>query len=106
MHHIEAVGYLKQVAWEVTEEIEDEKQRGHWFWKLYAMLYLDINNLKTLCEKCHKKVSVSQIRKASSGYGAYIKLSDVFEQYPNRWKRFLRLIRIIRSHKSLTDFME
>jgi len=66
IHHIISQIKLKNLAWEATKEIDDVEKRRYWFFKLYAMLYLDVNNLQTLCQKCHKQIHKTRTNEEES----------------------------------------
>jgi 5-methylcytosine-specific restriction endonuclease McrA len=54
IHHVIRPEQLRKAAAEATGSIEDPQLRRHWFCKTYALLYLDVNNLMTLCRSpCH-----------------------------------------------------
>lgn len=78
IHHVVRVGSLYDTAYNVAMEAETEDLRKYWVTKLYAMLYLDVNNLVTLCQKpCHDVVHARDYRNP---------VGDV----PVRWLDFLR----------------
>ena len=57
IHHVTPMSKLMDLAYKVTEEIQDEARRTFWLYKLGVMLQLDLNNLTTLCMKpCHDEV--------------------------------------------------
>lgn len=63
IHHVERPSALNYLAHMVTKEIEDKERRIHWLCKLYALMYLDINNLMTLCKTpCHDQVHAADYR--------------------------------------------
>lgn len=92
-HHIIPPDTLRQLAWEVTREIPDEKEQDRWFQRLYAMLYLDVNNLKTLCVKCHDIVHSADNR--------HKEIEDCFVLAPTKWLGFWRLCEIGKTQMTL-----
>jgi putative intracellular protease/amidase len=56
IHHVVPREVLAQTAYEVSQEAGSEL-REHWYWKLRAMLELDVGNLVTVCvAPCHDEI--------------------------------------------------
>lgn len=97
-HHIKRPHELKMLAWDVTKYIEDRKKQLHWFNKIYAMLYLDINNLMTLCVECHDKVHAADYRNQSR--------VNPFRVAQTKWGGFWKNIEFNTYQRTLENYSE
>ena len=118
IHHMLPVRDLWRLAWDVIKGIpleelhwrkscwdhfEDEKQMEQTamlraFAIVYTILYLDINNLKTLCTKCHDVVHSADYRNQEH--------VNPFDVAPTYWANFWRWAKLDRVTKSLDDFFK
>ena len=72
-HHVIHVGELWEKAQEAVSTPEWDNVSGRtkvmWAYKFYALLYLDVNNLVTLClSPCHDEVHSEDRKKAINGF--------------------------------------
>lgn len=101
-HHIKSVSYLNTEAVEAVylntqwENIDKETKR-HWWAVFYTILYLDINNLQTLCGECHKMVHKADLRNQ--------KRENPFKVARTHWNGFWEHNDRIRYTRKLEDFV-
>ena len=116
IHHIIPVRELWRLAWDVAMEPPFEElhwRKSYWdpdktrleavareraFALVYALLYLDINNLQTLCIKCHNIVHSADYRNQSR--------VNLFMVAPTYWANFWRWAERDRVTKTLDDFFK
>jgi hypothetical protein len=86
-HHVIRINELLRKVW--TMMMEDEwksivnEERNYWETKLYMMLYLDINNLITVCQSpCHDQIH-------SADYRNQYRVNP-FMVAPTKWQGFWR----------------
>ena len=114
IHHITPVRELWGTAWEAAsapmEELhwrrsshdpEDPAEleataRRRVFALVYTILYLDINNLKTLCVPCHDIVHTADLRNQTR--------QNPFEVAPTYWARFWAAAERTRTERTLDEF--
>jgi 5-methylcytosine-specific restriction endonuclease McrA len=56
VHHIVSVADFWDISWKLVKEWGLPEERTKEWAKTYTLLYLDTNNLITLCVECHDKV--------------------------------------------------
>ena len=99
-HHIIPVKDLHWVAYDAVKgeywDEFDKESITYWFVKFYTMLYLDINNLTTLCHKCHKMVHRADLRNQ--------KRFNEFKVARTKWGGFWKLNEASRYTRTLEDF--
>ena len=100
-HHVKAVSWLWGVAWDAVfnddwADIEADT-KSHWFAVFYTILYLDINNLITLCYDCHKMVHAADLRNQ--------KWENPFKVARTKWGGFWDQIEIMKCTRTLEDFL-
>lgn len=101
-HHIKSVIYLSRIVTEailVNSEWEhiDRDTKNHWWAKIYTILYLDINNLTTLCFKCHKMVHAADYRNQNK--------ENPFMVARTKWGRFWKHNDALIYSRTLEDFL-
>jgi len=118
IHHVIPVRDLARLPWDVVKGIpleelhwrkscwdnfEDKKQMEHTAMSrasaiIYTILYLDINNLRTLCTKCHDVVHSADYR--NQGH------VNPFDVAPTYWANFWRWAKLDGVTKTLDDFFK
>jgi len=115
IHHVIPVRDLWRLAWDIAMEPPFEElhwKRSYWdpedktqleatarervFARIYAILYLDVNNLQTLCIKCHDMVHSADYRNQGR--------INPFTVAPTYWANFWRWAFLERVTKTLDDF--
>lgn len=84
-HHIVEIPRLRYLAWKAVIDLEDREPRSKRYTIAYTFLYLDKENLLTLCLECHKKVHKSRWKKRRKPQGAD------YTKYLRRWRAFITL---------------
>lgn len=96
-HHVKAVSQLWGVAFDAVYNDEwnevDPETRSYWHAVFYTILYLDINNLITLCTGCHQMVHKADLRNT--------KRVNPFKVARTKWNGFWDLTQI----RTLEDFV-
>lgn len=114
-HHIIPARELERIAWEVSkqgefrdlrwrrgyDDPEDPKEleavaRYRIYALVYVLLCLDINNLRTLCMKCHDVVHAADLR--SQGW------ENSFMVAPTYWRNFWEWAKRDRVTRTLDQF--
>lgn len=117
IHHMVPVRKLWRLAWDVVnlpleelhwrkscwDRFDNEKQMKQTatrraFAIIYAILYLNVNNLKTLCTKCHDIVHSADYRNQER--------INPFTVAPTYWANFWRWAEYDRVTKTLDDFFK
>lgn len=100
-HHIKPVKKLRGMAVDAVfndenrKHIPDEKKE-YWYCRFYAMLYLDINNLITLCSNCHNIAHAADNRNQSH--------LNPFKVARTKWGGFWKQIEVMQRTRTLEDF--
>jgi len=100
-HHVVPVRELQGIIYDTVynddwSDVSDEI-KNLWFCRFYVMLYLDINNLITLCFRCHKMIHAADLRSQYRG--------NPFMVARTKWGGFWKKIDEIKYTRTLEDFM-
>lgn len=100
-HHVKYASTLWGVAFDAVynddwEEV-DQETKSHWFAVFYTILYLDHNNLITLCYDCHKMVHKADLRNQ--------KWKPPFKVARTKWNGFWDQIERLSYTKTLEEFL-
>ena len=108
VHHIFPVADIYSLCWELLREWglydydrDDEENRekmNHAFAVIYTLMFLDLNNLTTLCTEHHKLIHAADKRKHERGY------PPVYEVARTYWANFWDWADREHYTKKLTDF--
>jgi len=100
-HHVIPVRELHGIAYDAVYNDDwgdvPAEIKSLWFCRFYVMLYLDINNLITLCFKCHKMIHAADLRSQYRG--------NPFMVTETKWMGFWKKIDEIKYTRILEDFM-
>ena len=100
-HHVKYASGLWGVAFDAVyndewKEVDDET-KSHWFAVFYTILYLDLNNLITLCTDCHKMIHAADLRNQKD--------ENPFKVARTHWNGFWEHNDRIRYTRTLEDFV-
>lgn len=100
-HHVKPVNELWGVAWDAVHHDEWEQvpteAKTYWYCRFYVMLYLDINNLITLCPVCHKMIHSADLRNQ-------LRINP-FKVARTKWGGFWNQIEIMKCTRTLEEFL-
>lgn len=100
-HHVVYVSELWRVAYDAVfnddwSEI-DKETKSHWYAVFYTILYLDMNNLITLCTDCHKMIHAADLRNQA--------LKNPFKIARTKWNGFWDQVHQLEYTRTLEDFL-